>query len=311
MRMPIAVIVALLLLAGAGVVQAAHDRAYPAVEIEDAPIYIASPVALRRLTEGFNGMAADLYWIRAIQYYGGTKRRLDALAQSPEPPAALADKSDYQHLYELLDITTSLDPRFDIAYRFGATFLAETYPSGPGRPDLAIALLEKGLRERPEKWQYLQDIGYIYYWYLTDYRRAAEYFERASDVPGAPNWLRPLAATTRAQGGDRRMSRAMWLSILESADVDWLRVQAERRLLQLRALDDIDALQARVDQYAARTGERVSGWNALVAARVLRGVPRDPAGTPYELTGDGKVRLSERSSLFPLPNEPLKLTPAP
>ena len=54
----------------------------------------------------------------------------------------------YPLLYPLLDLTTTLDPRFNIAYRFGAIFLAEPYPGGPGRPDLAIALLEKGLRER-------------------------------------------------------------------------------------------------------------------------------------------------------------------
>ena len=39
------------------------------------------------------------------------------------------------------------------------------------RPDLAIALLEKGLRERPDKWEYMQDIGFVHYWYLHDYQR--------------------------------------------------------------------------------------------------------------------------------------------
>ena len=305
----LALAVAVLLLAAAAGVQAAHDRAFPSIEAEDAPIYIASPVALRRLTAGFNTLAADLYWIRAIQYYGGAKRRLDSQT-SPEPPSALEDQSDYQHLYELLDMTTSLDPRFDIAYQFGSVFLAENYPAGPGRPDLAIKLLQKGIRERPDKWQYMQDIGYVYYWYLTDYKLAADWFQRASDVPGAPNWLKPLAATTLSQGGDRRTSRAMWLSILGTADLDWLKTQAERRLLQLRALDDIDALQARVDAYAERAGTRPGGWAPLVAARLLRDVPRDPAGVPYDLTADGRVQLGARSPLFPLPNEPLRLPPA-
>ena len=57
---------------------------------------------------------------------------------------AAAD-ADYALLYPLLDITTTLDPLFNIAYRFGAIFLAEAYPAGAGRPDLAIALLEKGI----------------------------------------------------------------------------------------------------------------------------------------------------------------------
>ena len=114
-----------------------------------------------------------MYWIRAIQYYGGTKRRLQAQARVPEPPPMLAapTSDDYSLLYPLLDITTTLDPRFTIAYRFGAVFLAEAYPRGPGRPDLAIALLEKGLRAQPDKWEYMQDIGFVHYWYVHDYQR--------------------------------------------------------------------------------------------------------------------------------------------
>jgi len=303
MRSAVAILVAVLLLAGAAGVQARHDAEFPATVADDEAVYISSPTTLRRLTVGFTALAADLYWIRAIQYYGGTKRRLAQLPIVVEPPPMLADPSDYRHLYELLDTTTSLDPRFDIAYRFGAVFLAEAYPSGPGRADLAVKLLQKGIRERADKWQYMQDIGFVYYWYLGDYRVAADWFGRASEVPGAPAWLRALAATTQARGGDRRTSRAMWLSILGS-DLTWLRAQAEHRLLQLRALDDIDALQARVEQYAKRTGVTPTEWRQLVRAGLLRGVPRDPAGTPYVLTTDGRVRLGDTSSLNPLPTEP-------
>ncbi len=311
LRTVVAVVVAVFLLGAAGAAPAARERTFPPRQEIDEAIYISSPDALRRLTVGFNALAADLYWIRAIQYYGGTKRRLAALPPSPEPPASLADRSDYRQLYELLDITTSLDPRFNIAYRFGAIFLAEAYPAGSGRPDLALELLQKGLRFRPDKWQYMEDIGFVYYWYLNDYRRAGEAFVRASDMPGAPNWLKPLAATTMAVGGDRQTSRAMWLSILQTADVDWLRVQAERRLLQLRALDDIDELQRRADAYAKRTGEAAGDWAPLIRAGLLRGAPADPAGAPYELATDGRVRLSTSSPLWPLPTEPQRLAPAP
>ena len=64
------------------------------------------------------------------------------------------------------------------------------------RPDLAIALLEKGLRAQPDKWEYMEDIGFVHYWYVHDYRAAGSWFQKASDVPGAPWWLRSLAATS-------------------------------------------------------------------------------------------------------------------
>ena len=207
-------------------------------------------------------------------------------------------------MYTLLDLTTTLDPRFNIAYRFGAVFLAESYPRGPGRPDLAVALLEKGLRERPDKWEYMQDIGFVHYWYDHDYRAAANWFRKAAEVPGAPWWLRSLAATTLVRGGDRQSSRAMWEAIRQSAEVDWLRLDAERRLGQLQALDDIDALQPSVDAFAARVGRGPADWASLVRARVLRAIPLDPSRVPYDLTPDGRVRLSPASPLWPLPDEP-------
>jgi hypothetical protein len=222
-----------------------------------------------------------------------------------------APRDEYRLLYPLLDLTTALDPRFNIAYRFGAVFLAESYPAGPGRPDLAIALLEKGIRERPDKWEYMQDIGFVHYWYTHDYKAAAEAFRRASEISGAPWWMKSLAATTLAQGGDRQSSKLMWEAIRQSGEIEWLQRDAERRLLQLRALDEIDALQRFVDDHARRAGEPPADWRALVRAGAIRGVPVDPSRTPYELASDGRVRLSRSSPLGPLPTEPAPKMPLP
>jgi len=299
---------AVLLLAAAVQLQAARERRFPQSESDLDAVYVTSGSAVRRLTGAYNALGADVYWIRTIQHFGSTRRRLAQDRLRPAPPASLAaPTSDYASLYPLLDVTTSLDPRFKIAYRFGAVFLAEPYPGGPGRPDLAIALLEKGLRDRPDKWEYMQDIGFVHYWYVHDYQAAADWFRKASDVSGAPWWLRSLAATTLAQGGDRQSSRLMWEAIRESAAIDWLRQDAERRLLQLRALDQIDDLQRQVDAFTRSAAQAPADWQALIRARLLPGLPVDPSRTPYELTPDGRVRMAPRSPLSPLPEEPRRL----
>ena len=290
------------LLAAAVEVEAARERLYPPHADTSESLYVRSGVTLRRLTGAYNAMFADVYWIRTIQYYGGTKLRLDRELKANPPAAGAASPSEYPLLYPLLDITTTLDPRFTIAYRFGHVYLAERYPAGAGRADLAVKLLEKGIRERPDKWEYMQDVGFVYYWWVHDFHAAASWFQKASEVPGAPWWLRSLAATTLAQGGDRKSSRAMWVAILQTAEIDWLRRDAQRRLVQLDALDAIDALQRAVDDYARRTGT-VPDWPALVRARVLRGTPLDPTGVPFELA-NGRVQLSTASSLWPPPEEP-------
>jgi hypothetical protein len=300
---------AALFLLGAIQVQAARERTYPAAQFDQDEVYVTSGSALRRLTGAYNALAADVYWVRAIQYYGGAKQRLAGRVAAPEPPPMLAavDTREYNQLYALLDIATTLDPRFDIAYRFGSVFLAEAYPVGAGRVDLAVRLLEKGIGARPDKWEYREDIGFVYYWYAHDYRQAAVWFDKAGDVPGAPVWLKPLAATTLAQGGDRRSSRAMWERIRQSADIDWLKKSAEQRLLQLQALDEIDTLQAGLDAFARRSGRPATDWGILVRERAVRGIPLDPGGVPYELSPEGRVGLSRSSPLFPLPPEPQRL----
>jgi hypothetical protein len=193
-------------------------------------------------------------------------------------------------------------------------FLAEPYPAGPGRPDLAVKLLEKGIRERPDKWEYMQDIGFVYYWYGHDFRESAKWFDKAGQMPGAPWWLKSMAATTLARGGDRRSSRAMWEAIRQSAEIDWLRKDADRRLAQLRALDEIDALQSVVDAYVRQRGTAPAtsiSWEPIARALGWRRIPADPTGTPYEITAEGRVWLSKRSTLAPLPLEPQQLQAGP
>ena len=208
----------------------------------------------------------------------------------------------YELLYPMLDLTTTLDPLFNVAYRFGAIFLAEPFPGGAGRPDLAIALLEKGLQAKADKWEYMQDAGFVHYWWRQDYKAAAGWFDRASKVPGravvaASRWRRrrwPRAATAQS-------SRLMWEAIRESAEIDWLRNDAERRLTQLR--------RARPDRPAAEdrrpgVGQRrraADDWMPLVRGRVLPGLPADPSGTPYEIDPNGRVMVSQKSPLFRCP----------
>jgi len=283
--------------------QYARETRYPDRQIQDDALYLTSGTMLKRLAVAYQPLLADVYWIRAVQYYGGTRKQLDPNASGGSPPPATPPGVHrYAMLYPLLDITTTLDPKFNIAYRFGSIFLAEPPPGGPGEPEHAIELLQKGLQANPDKWQYMQDIGFVYYWWRHDYATAASWFDRGAQVPGAPWWLKSLAASTLAAGGDRRSSRLMWEAIRESAEIDWLRNDADRQLAQLQALDEIDALNAAIDRYRERTGTAPSGWADLVKEGMLRGMPIDPSGTAYALES-GRAALTRTSRLWPLPSE--------
>jgi hypothetical protein len=260
-------------LVAAVALHASLDRWPPPAVDTPALLYVRSPAAAKRAALSYDAVAADVYWIRALQHFG---------AERLAPPTHV---KDYSLLYPLLDLTTTLDPYFSIAYRFGAIFLGEPYPGGPGRPDLAVELLKKGLAAQPAKWQYMQDLGFVYYWHLHDFRAAGAAFQRAAEMPHAPNWLRPLAAVTLAEGGHRSASRALWTELAKSEEA-WLRDSATLRLTQLDAMDVMDAWKR----------ARQQGYNPAI--------PNDPSGTPFVFDpATGGITVSADSKLFPLPGQ--------
>lgn len=270
-------------------IQVVRDRGWQPYQPPGGLLWIRSGDVAQRLALGFDNLVADVYWIRAVVYFGGQRRTATA-------------SRNFEQLYPLLDLVTSLDPYFRVAYRFGAIFLAEPFPGGAGRPDQAVQLLEKGLAADPTRWEYAEDIGFVYYWWARDYARAAEWFKRAGDIPGAAEWLAPLAAVTLAEGGNRESSRKLWTELRDRAEFDWIKQSASLRLQQLDAMDAIDELNRNVQEFIERYGRPPATWRELAAARRWGRLPVDPTGTPYALDpATGRVTLAEKSTLRPLP----------
>ena len=282
-----------LLMASAIGLQAMRERGGDLPVQGDSLLYVRSPATMQRLALSFDSIVADVYWIRAIQLYGDTR-----LGQ--------ASDGSYALLYPLLEFTTALDPYFDVAYQFGALYLAEKPPGGPGRPDLAIKLLERGIQVQPEDWRLYQAVGFVHYWSYRDYARAADWFSRASRLPEAPVWMEALAAVTLAEGGNRQSSRLMWQQIQKTATDDWFLGESSRRLKQLDAMDQIELLQKVVASFREKNGRAPADWAELAQAGYVRGAIVDPNGDPYRLDG-ATVTLDPKSRLLPLPWEGQKV----
>jgi tetratricopeptide (TPR) repeat protein len=272
----------------AAVLRASQDSS-PASHAVERVLYLKSPAVVQHLSLGFDALLSDVYWIRTIQHFGADRRSSRTTGR-------------FELLAPLLDLTTTLDPHFAVAYRYGAILLALEKPEGPGRPDQAIALLEKGLEANPDRWQLAYDLGFVHYFYTFDYAAAGRWFERAARMPRAPEWILPLAATTIARGGDRASARTM-LARLQESNEAYIRRAAERGLLQLRALDEIDRLQELVDRYPVDHLAPPESWLDLMQAGMLPGLPVDPQNVPYVYDpSTHRVSLSPQSPLGPLPS---------
>ncbi len=248
----------------------------------DQLVFIPSEALFARLSGGYSGLLATLYWTRTVQYYG----RLH-----------LAHAQTFPLLGPLLDITTSLDPRLLIAYRFGSVFLAEKPPEGAGNPRRAIHLLERGIVANPEYWRFWEDLGFIYYWDLKDYAHAARAFQTGSERPGALPWMRTLAASVAAKGGEIETSRILWTEIAGTAGNDSIRLSAEMHLAALDTQQALDQLDALVAEYRVKQGHQARSWQDLITAGYLRGIPHDLSGEPFVFKLDGHAGLSPKTQI--------------
>ena len=256
-----------------------------AYRAQEEVLYFWSGEHVRRLFPGYESLAADVYWLRTVQYYGGERR--------------FAGDKRYELLRPLVEITTTLDPRLEIAYRYGAIFLSEAPPGGAGRPREGIEVMEKGVRNLPRSWRLRQELGFFHFLYLHDSARASEILMEAAAIPGSAFWLRTLAADLLARGGDREASRRMWRQLYEREDEGVLKQNARVRLRHLDALDAADALTARVAEYARRHGRRPARLEELRAAGLWSGSLGDPEGVPFSYDeSTGTVTLSTRSPLW-------------
>ena len=241
-------------------------------------LYFNSPKWVKRLSLGYDGLLADIYWTRAVQYFGSRH---------------VVGGADYKLLAPLLEITTALDPKLIVAYEFGANFLSPKPSEGAGQPDKAVALVEYGIRHNPDNWRLYYDLGFIYYWDLKDYARASEAFERGSKVPKAHPVLRVLAAETAQHAGEIRTARTLWRMTYESTKDPMIRQNAVDHLQALRIDEDVTRLEEVVARYREQAGTLPATMSDLERAGFLRGTPVDPTGWPYKLMSDGRIEVQD------------------
>ena len=237
-------------------------------------LYISSPTVLKRISLGYGGLLADVYWTRAVQYFGSKHHN---------------GAQHYELLAPLLEITTALDPQLLVAYEYGANFLAPKPPDGAGMPRRAIELAEYGIRNNPNEWKLYYQLGFIYYTELQDYAAAADAFDRGSRVPNAHPWLKLLAAQMAEHAGDLQTARMLWTTMYESTQDRAIRANAAAHLRALQVDEDVLILERLVNIYRAKTGRVPDSFSDLERAGLLRGTAADPLGHPYRLMPDGHV----------------------
>lgn len=282
----IAVLLLLILPGGfAGIWKLQHsiDAERAALSEERDDVLLRSGKLMKLMSLEYAPLMADVYWTRVVQFYGNKHVRGNA---------------NLELLWPLLDITTTLDPNLLVAYRFGAMFLSQAAPSGAGRPDLAVQLIQRGIQANPEYWRLYEDLGFVYYFDVKDYQKASEAFLEGSKRPGAQLWMKVMAAKIAAEGESFSTSVFLWKDIYESTTDPMVKKNAQLHLQLLKAKEDCRQLDALADEYTELYGLRPARMSDLVQAGLLRDLPGDPLGYAYIFDQDGKAALNLKSPLL-------------
>ena len=252
-----------------------------------------TPEAARRMSLGFNGLVADWYWMRSLQYVGRK------LISHPER-VQIDDLSavGLKILPALMDTATTLDPQFLAAYEYGAVMLPAI------DAEAAIRLARKGIEANPGQWRLYQQLGYIH-WQRGEFREASAVYHAGARVPGAPRWMEAMAARMEDEGGNREVAREIFRRMYDEADDEEIKKLALQRLAQLQSFDEREAIRRVFESYRQHAGRCPAAW-AEVAPMLRRSTrlrfdqqsaPLDPASTAYILKPDCEVDLDPRSEV--------------
>lgn len=237
---------------------------------------------VRALSFGFSDLLADLYWMRAVQYYGTQK----------------VSGAGFANLLPLLETAAELDPRFSIVYRYGAVFLSEQPPIGAGQASLGVALLKKGADQNLGNWRLRQEQGLFTFFYLNDARGGSLILQEAARISGAPDWMAALAAQILSKGGELEASLNMWVIIQDQSEPGILRSNAGDQIKIVRSRIMARDMMKQIQAYREKTGETKASLTELRKVRVVESTV-DLAGVEFDYDPEtGTVSITRRSPMW-------------
>lgn len=239
------------------------------------PVFLPSASTLRLASLDFEGLAADLVWIKGAIYFGSHYRQRGFR---------------FPWMERLLNLATDLDPLYYDVYWYGSSLLPDVYQS--------IRLLKKGMKYFPNNWKFPEMIGFDYLYYLKDYKSAGKYYEIASTKPGHPPFVPSLASRFYTEAGELNAAIRVLTNFYNTTKRKDLKQEFGLRIVQL---EDIKLLQSMVSRYRLSFGTYPKDLKELVDKGFVETLPKEPFGGYYFLDPDDH---RVKSSTDPLTTPP-------
>ena len=251
----------LLFVAGSSFLHVRLDQLREGVPKIQRFMFLPQAQVLKGASLGYQSVVADFLWIQAIQAMGEKKVTQEA----------------GRWIYRVLDVVTTLDPKFVHAYEAGGLALCTLVVL----PKESNALLEKGMKHNPDVWQLPFYLGINYYFEFGDDAKAAEYVARAARLPDAPAYLSGLAARLFVSAKAPQNAVELMASLYEQAADGEVRQVLEQRLKTAIVERDLQVLEEGIRRYRDRFSNLPDQLDDLVVQGIMKALPRDPFGGEY------------------------------
>jgi len=230
---------------------------------------------------GFRNVLADIAWLEGVQVAGNRKMT----------------RSDYDRLYELLDVVSNFDPKFAIPYLLGGLVLGESTPHA----QKALHVLGRGKEQYPADWRFPFYMGFTHYFSLGDGIAGGRAMAEAARLPGSPAYLPGLASRMLTEAREPEVALALLAPIHRQESDPARRAVLERRIREVTIERDLQVLERAVETYRKKTGAVPESLSDLVRERILDRIPPEPNGGRYFIDRGGKVgsdRITQRLQVF-------------
>ena len=241
--------------------------------------YTPDAKAIRYATADQRYLVADWAVLKVIFYFG-------ELIEKARGTELFQSTPDYLGMFKTLQTALRVEPYNKDAYYFAqAAFTWEL-----GRFKEVNNMLEYGMRYRTWDSQLPFFAGFNCAYFMKDYKKAAEYMEKAA-VISHNSLYTTLAARFFYEAGTTDLGIVFIESMIKNAKDD-----NERKLYQTRrdALLAIQRLTSAVERYKQRFGGRPGSLVELVTRGILRRLPADPYGGTFYLDEKGIVRSTSK-----------------
>ena len=251
---------------------------------------IPRPGTLAWLYVGNRTLASDLNWLRAVQYIG-------------EPRG---NQRGWDKLYPLVDVITDLDPGHGYAYQVAGTIL-----SSVGRVEESNRILEKGIRNVPNRYILPYHRAFNAFYYQDDWPTAGKFAEIAAKTPGAPEHVRANVLAYYVKG-KRADAAIVFLeqALSEAKDPD-TRKAIESQLRQARLEQDASRLEDAIAEWRRRYLIGPLSLGQLLTEGLVSAIPPDPQGGELYVDPDGRVRSTANPFRFARPEPGNQRAPEP